>query len=283
VNAGRVDPTGTIPLADRVPYPGYTGILLATTNGHGIYNGGTLSLTKKLSQGLSLLANYTYSKSIDDSSSELNFTYRPELGRKGMRGPSDFDITHRVVLSYIYELPVGKGQRYVNKGGVVNGIIGGWELAGISTFMTGPPATVALPTDWALRGPLDYTWPNCVGNPNEGSIKANVRKNGLEYFNTSAFQLPAPFTLGNCGRNGLRSAGINNWDTSLHKRFPLTERFNLETRFEFFNAWNHAQWEPFAGGGTLSYGQPGYGNPSFGQVTAARAPRTIQLGMKLIF
>lgn len=84
---GRVDPTGQIPLQDRVPYPQFAGILLAAANGHGNYNAGTISMTKRFAQGLTLLANYTYAKSIDDSSAEINFTYRPEEGRRADRAP----------------------------------------------------------------------------------------------------------------------------------------------------------------------------------------------------
>jgi len=274
VNAGRVDPTGTIPLIQRVPYPQFSGILLAAGDGHGSYNAGTLSLTKRLSQGLSLLANYTWAKSVDDSSGEVNFTYRPEEGRKDMRGPSDFDINHRLVVSYVYDIPTGKGRRFLDKGGVVGAIAGGWQISGISTFQTGPVSTVNVPGDWAVRGPNLSTRPNCVSDPNQDALRSNARGNGLVYFNKDAFQFPAPFTLGNCGRNVLRLPGLNNWDLSAHKLNKLTERFHLQIRFEFFNVWNHAQWS------TVSTGMS---STTFGRVTAARAGRDIQIGMKLVY
>lgn len=283
INAARVDPTGTIPFVQRVPIPGLTGLLIATTNGHGSYHAGAISVKKRFSEGMSFLANYTYGRSIDDSSSELNFTYRPEFGRRDMRGPSDFDIHHRLVMSYVYELPVGKGKRFLDKGGVTDAVLGGWEVTGITTFMTGPPGVVHVPGDWALRGPLAFTRPDCVSNPNQSSIRDKVRSNGLLYFDPTGFRLPAPFTLGNCGRNVLRSAGINNWDMSFDKTFHVTEALSLQGRFEFFNIWNNAQWMPFVGGGALTFGQPGFGNPTFGRVTSARRPREIQLGLKVIF
>ena len=283
VNAAREDPTGTIPFDQRVPIPGFSGILLATSNGHGHYHAGQFSLTRRFSQGLSLLANYTYARSIDDSSSELNFTYRPEEGRKDMRGPSDFDINHRLVVSYLYEVPVGKERRFLDQGGVADSVLGGWQVSGISTFMTGPPATVHLPGNWALRGPIAFTRPDCVGNPNQSSIRSRVRENGLQYFDPTGFRLPPRFVLGNCGRNVLRSAGINNFDMAVHKQFELSEQMSLQARFEFFNIWNHAQWMPFAGGGHVVYGEPGFGNPTFGRVTRARSGRDIQFGLKLLF
>jgi hypothetical protein len=83
----------------------------------------------------------------------------------------------------------------------------------------------------------------------------------------------------------LRSPGINNWDINFAKNTRVTERLTLQTRFEFFNVWNHAQWQIWSGrsGGGYSYGQPGFGSASFGKVTAARDPRNIQIAMKLLF
>ena len=93
------------------------------------------------------------------------------------------------------------------------------------------------------------------------------------------------FTPGNCGRNNLRSPGINNWDFAIQKHNRIGERFTLQMRFEFFNVWNHAQWQIFSGrsGGGYGFGQPGFGNASFGRVSAARDPRIIQLAMKFMF
>ena len=112
-----------------------------------------------------------------------------------------------------------------------------------------------------------------------------MRTNGLLYFDTAAFQLPAMFTPGNCGRNVLRSPGIDNWDLAIQKHNRFRERLLLQTRFEFFNIWNHTQWQIFSGrsGGGVTYGRPGFGSASFGRVTAARDSRLIQLAMKLMF
>ena len=282
VNAAREDLTGTIPIEQRVPFPGLTGLLVATTNGHGNYHAGTVSVTKRFSQGLSLMANYAYAKAIDDGSSELDFTYRPEDGRKDMRGPSDFDIPQRFVVSYVYELPVGQGRRFLNQGGVADAVLGGWQVAGITTFNTGPPVAVHLPSDHASRGAFPApTRPDCLGNPNQSSFRDNVRNNGLQHFDASAFQIPPPFTLGNCGRNTLRLAGINNWDFGVHKFIDFTEGVSLQVRFEFFNAANHAQWiMPI---GFLGDQDLYFGTPTFGQVERSRNGREIQIGLKLLF
>jgi hypothetical protein len=283
--ATTIDPTGTIPLSQRVPYPQYGGILAAADDAHGNYNAGIVSLTKRFSEGLTFVANYVYAKSIDDGSEECDFTYRPSQGRKGMRGPSDFDVPQSFVLSYVYDLPAGKGKKLLgNANRVTDAVLGGWQVSGITTFMAGVPHTVDMPGDYAVLGWLDFTRPNCVGNPNEASFHDNVRKDNGLYFNTDAFAAPPLYTLGNCGRNTLRDAGLNNWDMSLAKTSRITERLGLQLRFEFFNAWNHAQWGQFSDSyNDVTYGSPGYGSSTFGYVTSARAPRNFQIGMKLLF
>ena len=284
-NPGAIDPTGTIPLQQRRLYPQYGDINLNTTMNHGYYHGGTASLKKRFSTGLSLDMHYTWAHSIDNGTNEINNADFPLVGRKFERGHSDIDIRHRFVASYIYELPVGKGRRFLNQGGIVNGVLGGWQVSGITSFMTGPPDKVTLPGNWLNIGTRVSGRPDCVADPHDSSLSDNVRSNGLVYFNTSAFQLPAQRTPGNCGRNVLRSPGVNNWDLSLQKNTRITERVSLQTRFEFFNTWNHAQWQMWSGrsGGSYTYGRPGFGNASFGRVTAARDPRIIQIAMKFIF
>jgi hypothetical protein len=284
-NPGTLDPTGTIPLQQRRLYPQFGDINLNTTMNHGYYHGGTASLKKRFSHGLSIDMNYTLARSIDNGTNEVTSSQTPLVGRKFDRGPSDIDIRHRYVATFIYELPVGKGRHFVNTGGVPDAVLGGWQISGITTFMTGPPDSVLMPGNWLNIGTRISARPNCVSDPNQSSFSDNVRSNGLVYFDTSAFQRPALYTPGNCGRNILRSPGVNNWDLSFQKTNRITERASLQTRFEFFNIWNHAQWQIWSGrsGGGYSFGQPGFGNATFGKVTAARDPRIIQLSMKIVF
>ena len=285
-NPGAIDPTGTIPLNDRrVVFPDWGSINLNTTMNHGYYHAGTASLKKRYSQGLTLDVYYTLARMVDNGGNEISNADFPLIGRRGEKGHGDLDIRHRMVASYVYELPFGKGRRFLNQGGAVDAVVGGWQVSGISLFQTGTPDKVTIPGDWLNIGTRISARPDCVAEPNQSSISDNVRTNGLLYFDTSAFALPAARTPGNCARNILRSPGLNNWDLSLQKDNRITERVSLQTRFEFFNAWNHTQWEIFSGrsGGSYSYGEPGFGNASFGKVTAARNPRIIQISMKLIF
>jgi hypothetical protein len=252
---------------------------------HGYYHGATTSLKKRFSNGLLFNAFYTFGHSIDNGTNEISSAQFPVIGRRLERGPSDLDIRHRFVASYVYDLPIGKGHPFLNSGGWTNALLGAWQVSGITTLMSGPPDNVTLPGNWLNIGTRISARPNCLADPNQSSISDNVRSNALIYFNTAAFQLPPLFTPGNCGRNVLRSPGINNWDMNFAKKTRLTERLTLQTRFEFFNVWNHAQWQIWSGrsGGGYSYGQPGFGNASFGKVTAARDPRNIQIAMKLLF
>jgi hypothetical protein len=284
-NPGAVDPTGTIPLQARRLYPQFGDINLNTTMNHGYYHAATASLKKRFSHGLSADMSYTLAHSIDNGTNEISSAQYPLIGRTLERGPSDLDIRNRFVASYIYELPFGKDRAFLKAGGVTNVLLGGWQISGITNFMSGPPDNVTLPGNWLNIGTRISGRPNCVAEPNESSISGNVRSNGLIYFNTAAFQRQALFTPGDCGRNVLRSPGINNWDTALEKNSRVTERVSLQTRFEFFNTWNHAQWQIWSGrsGGGYSFGQPGFGNATFGRVSAARDPRIIQLAMKLVF
>jgi Carboxypeptidase regulatory-like domain len=285
-NPGAIDPTGTIPLNDRrILYPGFGNMNLNTTMNHGYYHAGTVTLKKRFSQGLSLDLHYTMARQVDNGGNEISNADFPLIGRRGEKGNGDLDIHHRMVASYIYELPFGRGQRFLNQGGVADAVLGGWQFSGISIFQTGSPDKVTIPGNWLNTGTRISARPNCVADPNQSSFKDNVRSNGLIYFDTSAFQLPAPHTPGNCARNILRSPGINNWDISMQKNNRIGERLSLQTRFEFFNAWNHTQWNMFSSrsGGSYSYGEPGFGNASFGKVTSARNARIIQISMKLVF
>jgi len=284
-NPGAIDTTGTIPLQQRRLYPQFGDINLNTTMGHGYYHGGTASLKKRFSQGLSIDMNYTLAHSIDNGTNEINNSDFPLVGRKFERGPSDIDIRHRYVASYIYELSVGKGRKFLNQSGITDAVFGGWQISGITTFMTGPPDKVTMPGNWLNIGTRVSGRPNCVSDPNQSRFSDSVRSNGLIYFDTTAFRMPPLFTPGNCGRNILRSPGLNSWDISVQKNSRIAERVNLQTRFEFFNTFNHAQWQIWSGrsGGGYSFGQPGFGNATFGKITAARDPRIIQIAMKLLF
>jgi len=185
------------------------------------------------------------------------------------RGRSDFDVDHRLVSSFVYNLPVGRGQKFLNNiGKPANVVVGGWQVNGIATFQRGFPYPIFAQD---LGGLLDNfsNRANLVGNPN-----ANFHRSIAEWFNTAAFAQPAAGVLGNSGRNILRAPGIENFDISAFKNVALLERLSAQFRVESFNAFNHTQ-----------FGTPVHdlSSPQFGQITGARAGRINQMGLKLIF
>jgi hypothetical protein len=275
LNQGRVDPMGTIPLSQRVRYPQFSAILWTYNGGNSNYNEGTLRLEKRFSQGLSLLANYTFSKSIDSGHTD-EFAGNI-FNLKGDRGPCTFDATHRFVASYIYDLPFGLRRSFLSGStGVVKHLVSGWQVNGITTFMSGQPRNIGFIGRAPVVGPFSNVRADRVGPGNCSQCRENIRKNPLPgpYFRTEDFKLPADFTFGNAGRNILRAPGVNNWDLSLFKNNYIGENVNVQLRAEFFNAFNHAQ---FTGINTT------VGSPTYGRVTGAREGRDIQLALRVLF
>lgn len=240
--------------------------------GNSNYN--ALNLTLKHTRGpLTLLASYTFGKSLDDSSNlqeQVNpFDYRAEYGI------SAFDIKHDFVLSYNYELPLDKLFHATNRW------TQGWALSGITRFATGLPVTLVSNGDNFLVG-AQNNGVNSMGidlpNMADGDLEINNNpRNGKSYFNTSLFSPNALGTQGNAPRRPFYGPGINNWDMALHKEIGLTESKSLEFRLETFNTLNHAQ---FDGNGSVD---GDINDPTFGRVVKAASPRIIQIALKFLF
>ena len=144
---------------------------------------------------------------------------------------------------FSYNLPLGKGRRFLNNGTAVDKVVGGWQVNGITSFQSGPPFTLATPGDNANIGASNQR-PNLAGDPYGGIDRsAAIQKHGVDqgttYFNKAAFVLPPLFRLGNVGKNTLYGPGSQNWDFSVFKNTGITERINAQLRAEFFNVFNH--------------------------------------------
>ena len=250
------------------------------------------SLTKRFSQGFSMLASYTFSKTLDDVSS-FNITGSASQSTAGENdlaqnpfdlsaehGRSLFDARHRFVISYQWDLPffAHSGQWYAK-------ILGGWHANGITTFQTGTPFTVYDSAGVSAQGgapeisgfPSDR--PDLVGDPNTGTCPNGAKAGGPNcWFNSNAFQRLDINTqigqFGNAGRNILTAPGVQQWDFSLLKDFRFTESKKLQFRAEFFNIFNHA-----------NFGVPvnDMNSPNVGQVQTASDGRLIQLALKFAF
>jgi len=251
------------------------------------YNALEASLRKRFGHGLSFLASYTWSHSIDDVSS-FNITgsaSQPVAGENDLaqnpfnlaaeRGPSMFDARHRLVLSYQWSVPfLQRSSAWYGK------VFGNWQLNGILTAMSGTPFTVFDSNDVSLQGQapeisgFSSNRPNVVGNPNSGL------RTVAEWFNTGAFQQLQPDPLGRFevfgdeGRNAVLGPRYVNWDASAFKNIRLTESKELQFRGELFNVLNHTNFRlPVSD----------IESPTFGQIQSDVSPRVIQVALKFLF
>jgi len=251
------------------------------------YNALQASLRKRFSHGLSFLASYTWSHSIDDVSS-FNITGSASQDVAGEndlaqdpfdlaaeRGPSMFDARNRFVLSYQWSLPF-----LLHSSNWYGRILGDWQLNGIFTAMSGTPFTVYDSGDPSLQGQapeitgFSANRPNLIGNPNSGPRTAD------EWFNVGAFQQLQPDpqgrfeVFGDEGRNAVLGPRYVNWDCSAFKNIRLTESKELQFRGELFNVLNHVNFRlPVSD----------IESPTFGQIQQDVAPRVIQVALKLLF
>ncbi|MES1261669.1 MAG: carboxypeptidase regulatory-like domain-containing protein [Acidobacteriota bacterium] len=269
LNIPGIDPSGTVPIASRVPFPQYGFILLTYNGGWSSYNGLTARVQKRFSKGLFLLASYTWSKSLDLGSTD-EFSAVSAAFKNWDKGHSSFDVPQRFVLSYVYELPFGRGKQF---GGNINPILdkvaGGWQVSGISTFSAGQYQTPSLGVDWLNLGSFTTSRPNITGDVTAGRSLPDG------FVNTAAFSRPATHVEGNGGRNSVEQPGINNWDLGIFKSVRVHERFNTQFRWEMFNAFNHTQFGP----ANLSLS-----SATFGKITSALVgPRRMQLALRVTF
>ena len=232
-----------------IPYPNLGPIEYRDNGGNSNYHGGELTLEKRFSRGFSFRTAYTYSKSIDYAQEHLaaggtgSFTQNARDLRE-RRGPSDFDVRHRFVGSYIYELPFGKGRTYLHDGALAH-ILGGWRLSGLANVRSGRPFTLSANSNstalgGARGGGLVSAFADCLGDASLPSGERTVDR----WFNTSpdVVRTPTPARLGNCGRNTLRGPNLTNFDASLVRTFDyFGEDRSLEFRWEVFNVFNTPQ------------------------------------------
>jgi hypothetical protein len=261
------------PAAERRRFPGFPPY---TSNGynsyHAYYDGLSLTLDQRLARNLLFSANYTWSKTINfvDELSEVLDGTSALPTRNNLRfwkGPAGWDLSHRFVASYVYEFPFKTSNQ------LANGLLAHWALSGIVSLDSGTPFSARLSTDTANIGSIPSRvnqFPNLVGDPSAISKRTPQR-----WFNTEAFAVPVPFTLGNAGRNILRTDGLSVWDFSAHKYWPVHESRRFEFRAELLNSMNHP-----------TFGLPGLlvGTPQFGTISSTRnAGREVQLALKFQF
>jgi hypothetical protein len=180
------------------------------------------------------------------------------------------DFTHNAVISYIYDLPFGAGRRFLGDArGVVNQLLGGWQVNGITSFRSGAALSLTSPVS-NNRGNRAGNRPDRIGDGNLPTGERNVER----WFDMTAFKDPVLGTYGNSGDGIIRGPGLANWDVSVFKNFRFREAMTLQFRWEMFNAFNQVN---------LMNPATSTSDPRFGRISSAMTAREMQAGLKLIF
>ena len=278
-----LDPTSAnrpLPASFLRPYTGYNNITYFAYDGNSSYHSMQVTANRRFAKSIQFGFAWTWSKAmdyVDADQSLISTVVDPKVWNYGKAG---FDRTHVVKLSWIWDIP--KASRLWSNP-VVVGILDDWQMSGIGTFISGSPlginATLISTTD-ITGSPTDAAArPVMIADPILPKSERTFSRN----FNTDAFAPPVIGTPGNAPKDVIRGPGINNWDISLFKNVPLPgERFRLQFRAESYNAFNHTQFSALDVNARFdALGRQT--NARFGEFTAARQPRRIQLALRLSF
>jgi hypothetical protein len=251
------------------PMPQFDDITVLESRANSNYHSLQVRFQQSLRRGLTGLASYTWSKSIDDASGFFSSAGDPNYPQDSLhasleRGLSNFDLRHRLSLSYSCDLPLGRGR-----------LRGGWQTFGVWTFQSGRPFTVALLSnlDNSNTGRANLGF-GANDRPNVSRNPALSVRTPERWFDTTAFTLPPFGSFGSAGRNILTGPGYRNINASLVKNLTLTERAALQFRAEAFNLLNRTN---------LDLPDIFFGSPTFGRIQSAQSPRRVQFGLKLLF
>jgi len=269
------------------PYLGFGDIQFMENRVPSSYHSLQIGLEKRFSSGLSALASYTWGKALSEGADHLSTSFLgpgvdtgvynvPQNPRdlQAERGPTEFDVTHRMVASYTYELPWGHNRRWGQSwNSAAKLFLGDWQVSGIHVFQGGLPLTATLSGATVLTLGSDRVGrPNLVGNPELPESQRAVER----WFNTDAFTIPspAPQAFGNSGVGVMRGPGLARFDFSIAKKIQLDESRYFQFRTELFNAFNHP-----------TFGPPDIRRESstFGRILSAGNARIIQFGLKLYY
>jgi hypothetical protein len=316
----------------KLPYPGFTGNInqilrpfpqygdfnqednsfTPDRTGNSTYNALQVGVEKRFAQGLSFLVSYTVSKNITDADSAgpgvsgfigtNSFIGQNSYNRSAEKAVSQLDTPQSLVASFFYELPLGHGKRYLNEGGLVDRIAGGWYVSGVVSYKSGLPTTVYGPCGGTagdvLFGGCHFTGiarVNVVPGANETNKGSSFNAGTTPFWNPNAFTVAAPLTFGNEPRSldHARTFGGRNEDFSLGKKTRLFgEVATIDFKAEFFNVFNRHIYQAPSGFATplgnpfTPAFSPGCNSPlacGFGAVTDASGPRTIQFGLRITY
>jgi hypothetical protein len=279
LNSAWYDPNNT--LADgrprggtdarRIFAPAFGSISTFSWDGNNHYHSLQTSLNKRFSQGFTLQMNYTFAKALDNYNDApipvVYFEPRPEFlfGDRMNWGSSEFDRRHRVVVSYVWEIP-----RLEAENAVARFLLNGWQATGVFQAQSGPPLTVVSGRDNSFTGVGDDR-AILTGEAQERPAGADKQR---QFFNTGAFGVNPFGTFGTVGKGTLTGPALTTWNLGAFKSWGVREGMTFQFRAEFFNMLNSVN---------LYRPEMRVSNGSFGRITAAEDPRIMQFGLKLLF
>jgi hypothetical protein len=265
-----------------LPYPTYGAINLQfNDNNKAVYDSIILKAQKRYSQGMTLLSTFTWSRNRDESAGGVGNTLNG--GNKGPQNPydlaseysfSNIDSPFRWTASISYELPFGKGKKFMTRGGALDYVLGGWVINTVSIFQTGFPLQITQATNFNSAFGYASQRPNATGvSPvTSGSLDDRLS----HYINPAAFSTAPQFTFGNLSRTiEMRGPGQVNWDMSVFKNIVIREKLKAQFRCEALNAMN----TPLFYGPNVSYGSSAFGTIT----TQANFSRQLQLALRFSF
>jgi hypothetical protein len=275
------------------PFPAYTSFqITSNTNRDSSYHSLQSKVEKRFRGGGTILAAYTVSKLITntdtltgwlESAGSTGWGDSNNNNIRGERSLAPFDVSQRFVLSYVLDMPFGKGQKFAgNASGVGGKLISGWGFNGITTLQSGFPLFLGAPDQSHSFGGFSRAVNNGQSAEKTGSAQGRLG----EWFDTSVFGVAAPFTFGNVSRTlpNVRTHGINNFDFAIFKntKFGPDERLSVQFRTEFFNLFNRTQFG-YPDQGCCRPAQLG-SNSNFGVVSSqANFPRLVQFALRFTF
>jgi hypothetical protein len=256
----------------RRTYAGFDEIRSTQSNANSTYHSLQLSWNRRMSAGFSLLGSYVWAKALDLMSNDGNSGTGNQVTNPFRwaldKGRADFDVRHRVVNSFLWDIPLGRKSQGFRKV-----VLGGWQLNGIATMQTGTPFSVTAGVDRSLAG-INRDRADLNGSPvatyNDRSRADRITR----YFDIAPFSLPALGTFGTAGRNILSGPGLINFDFGAFKGYAFNETRRIEFRWEVFNAMNRPNFNNPVGA---------FQNANFGRITTARDPRIMQAALKFYF
>lgn len=277
-NADPSSPGAPLPPSFLRPYTGFGDIMNIEFDATSAYHALQFSANRRFTRGMQFGFSWTWSKAMDygQGSNQTVGSVSSQVAVKLNHGLSDIDRTHIAKINWVWDVP--KVQVGWKPAGY---LLNGWQLSGITSFMSGAPAGVG----WSTTYSVDVT-----GSPTDGArvvvldnpVLPKSDRTFSQNFRTDVFRAPAVGTIGNAARTILRLPGVNNWDAVMSKSIPIREGMRLQLRCELYNAFNHTQFSSFDTGARFDQ-QGNQVNANFGAFTAATNPRKMQLVARFSF